>query len=351
MPPDARTITGRPAGEARPNAGAVPYHRWPVPTRVSSLSFGERLSSAADHRGTPLVLGLDPDPARLWSSARVDDPTPLATRLGLESALEDPARRPGALASIAVLEHCRQVIEATAEFVIGVKLQSASFERLGPPGWGVLHAVAEVARDAGLLVITDGKRGDIDVTAESYAASLFDGHDTPWGHIPGIGSDAVTVNPLMGHDAIAPFLDRARTVGGGLFVLVRTSNPGASDFQEQRLETGEPLWERVARQVVALDAGAGTLSDVGAVCGATVPERVAALRELMPRAPFLLPGVGAQGGTVDGLKAAFAPGLGGGLVTVSRALVRAHETAGGEPGAAAAGAARQLRDDCLRAAG
>lgn len=321
-----------------------------MPTRLSTQSFGDRLAAAADTRSTPLVIGLDPDPARLWPSVDVHDPAPIAAKLGLESALEDAVRTPGALASIAVLEHCRQVIEATAEFSVGVKLQSASFERLGPAGWAVLHAVAEIARDAGLLVITDGKRGDIDVTAASYAAALFDGHDTPWGHIPGIGSDAVTVNPLMGHDAISPFLDRARTVGGGLFILVRTSNPGAADLQEQRLETGEPLWERVAQQVVALDQDAGSLSDVGAVCGATAPERVTALRELMPRAPFLLPGVGAQGGTVDGLKAAFAPGLGGGLVTVSRALVRAHETAGGDPSAAAAEAARALRDDCLRAA-
>lgn len=329
----------------------MPYHRWLVPTRLSTLSFGDRLAALADQRSSPLVLGLDPDPARLWPSVDVHDPAPLAAELGLESALSDPVRKPGALAAIAVLEHCRQVIEATAEFSVGVKLQSASFERLGPAGWAVLHAVAGIARDAGLLVITDGKRGDIDVTAESYAASLFDGHDTPWGHIPGIGSDAVTVNPYMGSDAIAPFLERARTTGGGLFILVRTSNPGAADFQEQQLASGESLWERVARQVVGLDTGSGALSDVGAVAGATAPERVAALRELMPRAPFLLPGVGAQGGTVDGLKAAFAPGLGGGLVTVSRALVRAHEVAGGEPSAAAAEAARTLRDECLRAAG
>lgn len=329
----------------------MPYHRWLVPTRPSTLSFGDRIAASADRRGTPLVIGLDPDPARLWPTVDVSDPAPVAARLGLESALADPVRKPGALASIAVLEHCRQVIEATAEYAVGVKLQSASFERLGVAGWAVLHAVAEIGRDAGLLVITDGKRGDIDVTAASYAAALFDGHDTSWGHIPGIGSDAVTVNPYMGSDAIAPFLDRARTVAGGLFVLVRTSNPGAADFQEQPLADGEPLWARVGRHVARLDTGEGTLSDVGAVCGATAPERVSALRELMPRAPFLLPGVGAQGGTVDGLKAAFAPGLGGGLVTVSRGLVRAHEASGGEPAAAAADAARALRDDCLRAAG
>ncbi|MDQ8044874.1 MAG: orotidine-5'-phosphate decarboxylase, partial [Patulibacter sp.] len=191
---------------------------------------------------------------------------------------------------------------------------------------------------------------DIDVTAEAYAASLFDGHGTPWGHVPGLGADAVTVNPLMGSDAIAPFLDRARTVGGGIFVLVRTSNPGSADLQEQPLATGEALWERVAAQVAALDDGRGALADAGAVCGATAPGRVTALRDLLPRGPFLLPGVGAQGGTVDGLAAAFRPGLGGGLVTVSRTVARAHETTGGDPATAARAAAIELRDACRRTA-
>ncbi|MBJ7471508.1 MAG: orotidine-5'-phosphate decarboxylase [Solirubrobacteraceae bacterium] len=320
-------------------------------TRVSSPPFGDRLAAAADRRGTPLVLGLDPDPARLWPGITPSGDDPAATSLGLQAALAHEGTRPGALAALAVYEHCRQVIEATAHSCVAVKLQVASFERLGPAGWQTLHAVAQLVRDADLLLIADAKRGDIDVTAESYAAALFDGTETPWGWVPGLGADAVTVNPLMGHDAIQPFLDRARAVGGGIFVLVRTSNPGAADFQEQRLASGEPLWQRIAGQVAALDSGKGALADAGAVCGATVPERVAELRQLMPRAPFLLPGVGAQGGTIDGLRAAFAPGLGGGLVTVSRGLVRAHETSGDhDAAAAAASAARDLRDQCLRAA-
>lgn len=318
---------------------------------VSASPFGDRLAAAVERRGTPLVLGLDPDPARLWPDVLPSDPAPALAGLGLESAADDPLRRPAALASVAVLEHCRQLIAAAGEACVAVKLQLASFERLGPPGWATLHAVAQVARDAGLLVIADGKRGDIDVTAEAYAASLFDGHDTPWGHAPGLGADAVTVNPLMGSDAIAPFLERARSVGGGIFVLVRTSNPGAADLQEQHLEGGEPLWARIAAQVTALDDGRGAFADAGAVCGATAPDRVAALRELMPRAPFLLPGVGAQGGSVDQLASAFVPGLGGGLITVSRAVARAHETAGGEPAAAARAAATALRDACRRTAG
>ena len=307
-----------------------------IPPR-SVAPFGDRLAEAAERRGTPLVLGLDPDPARLWPGGRPAEP-----------GSPDPA----ASAAAAVLEHCRRLIDAAGEACLAVKLQLASFERLGPPGWATLHAVAAMARDAGLLVIADGKRGDIDVTAEAYAASLFDGQDTPWGHVPGLGADAVTVNPLMGSDAIAPFLERAQAVGGGIFVLVRTSNPGAADLQEQRLASGETLWQRVAAQVVALDDGRGALSAAGAVCGATAPDRVAALRDLMPRAPFLLPGVGAQGGTVDALASAFRPGLAGGLITVSRAVARAHEAQpGSDPATAARDAALALRDACRRTAG
>ncbi len=312
------------------------YYRSPVSVPASIAPFGERLAAAVDARRSPLVLGLDPDPARLWPGT-----------LPVDAADDSP----GALAAAAVREHCRRVIAATAPACVAVKLQLACFERLGPRGWQVLHDVAALARDHGLLVIADGKRGDIDVTAEAYAAALFDGHDTPWGHVPGLGADAVTVNPYMGSDAVAPFLERARTVGGGIFVLVRTSNPGAADYEEQPLATGEPLWRRVAGHVGELDDGRGPLADAGAVCGATAPERLSDLRAAMPRAPFLLPGVGAQGGTVDALAAAFLPGLGAGLVTVSRALVRAHEQQGGEPEAAASEAAEALRQACVRAAG
>lgn len=307
-----------------------------MPTSAAATPFGDRVAAAAEQRQTSLVLGLDPDPARLWPGTEPVGAT---------------AQTPGALAAAAVREHCRRVIGATAESCVAVKLQLACFERLGPAGWQVLHEVASIAREHGLLVIAHGKRGDIDVTAEAYAAALFDGHDTPWGHVPGLGADAITVNPLMGSDAIAPFLERARTVGGGIFVLVRTSNPGAADFEEQPLQSGEPLWRRVASHVAGLDDGRGALADAGAVCGATAPERLADLRAAMPRAPFLLPGVGAQGGTVDALAPAFEPGLGAALVTVSRALVRAHEQHGGSPEAAAAAAADELRQACVRVAG
>ena len=186
-------------------------------------------------------------------------------------------------------------------------------------------ARAAAARAAGLLVLADAKRGDIGVTAQAYADGLL-------GPPPGLDADATTVNPYLGEDALEPFVRS----GKGIFVLVRTSNPGAADLQDQRLEQGGAVWERVAALVDRLDANA--------VVGATAPEHLARARELMPRATFLLPGVGAQGGRVDDLRPAFAPGPHGGLVTASRSIERAHEQHGGAPAAAALSEAERLRE-------
>jgi orotidine-5'-phosphate decarboxylase len=229
---------------------------------------------------------------------------------------------------------------------VAVKLQSASFERLGPDGMRVLCDVAEHARALDLLVVLDAKRGDIDVSAASYADAAFGGVATPWGPVPGTGADAVTVAPYMGRDSIRPFVDAGRPTGGGVFVLVRTSNPGAEDLQERATADGEPVWARVARLVAGLGDDAGTtvpVSDVGAVVGATAPERLERLRELMPRTPFLLPGVGAQGGRVADLAAAFAPGPGAALVTASRSVVHAAGAGHEDPAPAARRAAEELR--------
>lgn len=239
---------------------------------------------------------------------------------------------------------------------MAVKLQVACFERLGAPGWAALSAAAAAAREHDLLVIADAKRGDIDVSAAAYAQAFFGGTDSPFGTIEGLRADALTVNPLLGRDSLVPFVDQARADGGGLFVLVRTSNPGAADVQEQELAAGGVVSDRLAALVAELGAGGSGgsgdsgLSDVGAVVGATAPHRLAALREAMPRAIFLLPGVGAQGGRVEDLRAAFAPGPAGGLVTVSRGIVAAHRSQGGDPADAARRAAQRLRDAAWSAA-
>lgn len=245
-----------------------------------------------------------------------------------------------------MLAHCLALIDAAGPACAAVKLQLARFELLGAPGRKVMGEVAAHARGAGLLVIADGKRGDIDVTARAYALSLFGGGDSPFGPLPGLGADMATVNPLMGSDAVAPFAEAARGTGGGVLLLVRTSNPGAADIEDAQLQGGAPVWERVAGLVEELGrTDSSGLADVGAVVGATVPEHLARARELMPSAPFLLPGVGAQGGRVEDLAPAFAAGRAGGLVSASRSVAGAHRAAGaGPPAAAARAEAERLRE-------
>jgi orotidine-5'-phosphate decarboxylase len=246
-----------------------------------------------------------------------------------------------------VLAHCRALIDAAGAACVAVKPQLARFEALGEPGRAVLGAVVAHAHAAGLLVIADGKRGDIDVTAEAYAASLFGGIDTAYGPISGLGADLVTVNPLMGRDAIEPFVSAARAAGAGVLLLVRTSNQGAADIEDLALEGGGTVWERAAALVAELGApgvGAAGISDVGAVLGATAPWHLPRARELMPDAPFLLPGIGAQGGRVEDLRAAFAPGRAGGLVSASRSIAGAHLSSGGAPEQAARAEATRLRE-------
>jgi orotidine-5'-phosphate decarboxylase len=182
--------------------------------------------------------------------------------------------------------------------------------------------VCAYARGAGLLVIADGKRGDVPVTAAAYAQALVGETPTPWGPVPGLGADAFTANPLLGLDALEPLVAAAASAGAGIFALVRTSNPGAADVQD--LPAPErPLHERLARIVDDLSErlqGAGGLSGMGAVVGATEPEHLARMRELMPRAIFLVPGVGAQGGRPELLGAAFAAGPASALVAASRGI-------------------------------
>jgi orotidine-5'-phosphate decarboxylase len=289
------------------------------------------------------VLGLDPDPAALWPGVG-DAPVDLPVDLPGCAPGDDSA--PAARAARAVLAHCLALIDAVAPACVAVKPQLARFEALGTPGRAVLGAVVQHAREAGLLVIADAKRGDIDVTARAYADSLYGGTSTPFGAIAGLGVDMATVNPLMGADAIGPFVTAARAAGAAVLVLVRTSNPGAADVEDLELAGGGTVWERLARMVDGLGrpgVGEAGLSDVGAVVGANVPAHLARARELMPHAVFLLPGVGAQGGRVEDLAPAFLPGRAGGLISASRSIAGAHEAQGGDPAACARAEAERLR--------
>ena len=215
---------------------------------------------------------------------------------------------------------------------VAAKPQLACFERLGAPGWIALGRTVAAARGAGLLVVADGKRGDVPVSAAAYAQALMGTTPTPWGEVEGLGADAATVNGILGSDSLEPLIAVAAERGAGLFVLVRTSNPGASDLLDRPTE-GAPVHERIAELVASLAPrlrGEGGLSGLGAVVGATEPERIGRLRSLMPEAILLLPGVGAQGGSASELGAAFTSGPAAAIVTASRSLAGAAD-----PGAAA----------------
>ena len=261
-------------------------------TGGSRPHFCDRLAALVEERRSRVVLGLDPDPAALWPEA-----------LARFSGDGESGHLARANTAEAVAEHCRAAIVAAGPACVAVKLQLACFERLGAPGWDALERTAAIARDHGLLVLADGKRGDVPVTARAYAQAL-------------VGETAGPVRPggrprrrrLHRQPAARARLARAadrrrRGRRRRRFLLVRTSNPGAAELQD---EGDPPLHERLARladELGAAQTGECGLSLVGAVTGATQPGLLGRLRELMPRAVFLLPGVGAQGGRVEDLAA------------------------------------------------
>ena len=218
-------------------------------------------------------------------------------------------------------QFCREIIDVVAPLVPAVKPQAAFFEECGPAGMAALGNVIAYAREKGLLVVLDGKRNDIGSTAEAYARGLL-GRDgqSAW------EADALTVSPYLGADSLQPFIDVASERGAGLFVLVKTSNPGSHMLQDQQLSE-ETVYRRVGNYVEEQSertCGERGYGIVGAVVGATYPEQLAELRTAMPQTWFLVPGFGSQGGTAANVAPAFdARGLGA-IVNNSRGIIFAH---------------------------
>jgi orotidine-5'-phosphate decarboxylase len=259
---------------------------------VSASHFADRLAAAVERKGAPLCVGIDPDPALM------------------------PA-------GVGVVDFCRGIVDAVAGVAVAVKPQVAFFEAQGATGWAALVEVCGYAREAGLLVIADAKRGDVPSTARAYAAAF-----APL-------ADAVTVNPYLGYDSLEPFFAHD---GLGVLPIVKTSNRGSEDLQDLPLADGRPFWQHVASLIDRWGAdyvGASGLSSVGAVVGATHPDVLETARSLMPRAVLLLPGVGAQGGRPEQLGAAFAAGPASALVSASRSVIYADRGAGWQDAAAA----------------
>ena len=263
--------------------------------------FGTRLTEALHSTGTPLCMGIDP---------HVEMIPPL---FGNASSAGSPD------AVRAIGDFAMACLDAARGRVAAIKPQVAFFEAHGPQGMQVLAELQRAAVDAGILVVIDAKRGDIGSTSKAYAEAWI-GHDAPF------PSDALTVNPYLGIDTLDPFLTHADSQSAGLFVLVRTSNPGAGDLQDLTAD-GKPVFMQLAERLAPLAAariGSHSWSSLGIVAGATWPDEAINLRDTLPSAPFLVPGFGAQGGSA----AAALAGLKkvnriweGGLVNSTRGLI------------------------------
>ncbi len=268
-------------------------------------AFADRLSEVVRRRGNAVCLGLDPRWELLPRSfqERYDD----GSLTGVASAFE---------------AFCRRVLELVGDAIPVVKPQAAFFEWCGPDGMRALQNVLRVAQECGAITILDAKRGDIASTAVAYAEASFAGAVLAGQTHRVWNADALTINPYLGADAIEPFIQEARRSGRGLFVLVRTSNPGAGLFQDLRCD-GEPVYVHVARAVAVCNQGHVAqcgFGDVGAVVGATHPEELATLRQSFPEVWFLVPGYGAQGAGIDAVRPAFRGDGLGAVVNSSRGL-------------------------------
>jgi orotidine-5'-phosphate decarboxylase len=264
-------------------------------------SLRERWTSA----NSLVCVGLDPEPAKFPAQVAADPD--------------------------AVFRFCRAIVDATAPYVCCFKPQIAHFAALGAED-ALQRLIAHVhATHPGIPVILDAKRGDIGSTARHYAAEAFDRYH----------ADAVTANPYLGRDSVQPFLDRTDK---GVVILCRTSNPGAGDLQDLRVADGRPLYQHVA-ETIAREWNAN--GNCALVVGATWPTQLREVREIVGDVPFLVPGVGAQGGDVAAVvgnaKTADGTGL---VVSSSRAIL--YASSGDDFAQAAGNAAKALRDEINR---
>lgn len=262
--------------------------------------FAERLAIRAHGRPLVACAGIDPSPEAVALVARSQQPPRADRRVTAAAAME----RFGGM-----------VVEAVRDHVVAIKPQLAWFETAGAPGLRALERVVDHARRAGLLVILDTKRGDIAHSARAYADAWL-GDDAG----SGICGDAMTVHATVGADALHPMAQLAAERGAGLYALLHTSNPGAAQLQDAILHDGRHWWQVCGDVLAEVDASVGG-GVVGAVVGATQPAVVSRVRDILPNASLLLPGVGAQGAAVTDLAPVATPGAPPSLVPVSRALL------------------------------
>jgi orotidine-5'-phosphate decarboxylase len=279
-------------------------------------SFADRLTEQILAKDSRCVVGLDP---------RIDQMPAFVSKSG---------------ACAAITEFHQLVLDAVADLVPAVKPQLAFFEQYGVAGLQAFENTVRAARERGLLVLADGKRNDISSTAEAYANAYL-GSDA-------FDCDALTVTPYLGRDSLAPFVEACKKHGKGLFVVLKTSNPGSKDFEDQRLtETGRPLYEKIAGALNELGRDLvreSGYSSIGAVIGATFPEEGRRLRSLMPKALILVPGYGAQGGSAKAAAECFNEDGLGAVVSSSRGVTYAFS----DPDISRDAFVRSVRENTLR---
>jgi orotidine-5'-phosphate decarboxylase len=296
--------------------------------------FSDRLATTIRAHRSVVCVGLDPVLERM-PPGLVEQYRAQAADLGDEAAV-----------AACFEEFCGGIIEAVAGSAACVKPQAAFFEQYGAPGWAALRAVVRRAHEYELPVILDVKRGDIASTGAAYGRAAFGGAPGFSAPVPGLDADALTASPYLGDDSLEPLV-RHCADGRGVFVLTRTSNPGAALLQEREVD-GRPLYLAVADLVARLGRehmGEYGYSDVGAVAGATAPTSLRLVRDALPHAFLLVPGYGAQGAGADALCGIAAGAAAGFVVNASRSVIFAWQEDGVDYKRAAARAAESMRSD------
>ncbi|QDU33327.1 Orotidine 5'-phosphate decarboxylase [Poriferisphaera corsica] len=267
--------------------------------------FADKFYEAAAAKGAPVCVGIDPVfskmPKKLTGGADVPDDDQHAAEV--------------------FEKYTVALLEAVAPYTPIVKPQLACFERYHAAGFVAYHNIVQAAQGLGIMVLADGKRGDIGISSDHYANGLLGSPD---------GADALTVNPYLGMDGVEPFVKLAAAEGKGIFALVRTSNPGSDGIQSHELADGRTVAQMVADEVFRFGRGDKAYigdcgySLLGAVVGATKSSDAKDLRERMSEQIFLVPGFGAQGGTADDVRACFNENGTGAIITASRSVIYAY---------------------------
>lgn len=287
----------------------APVNAGPIGDEGIVTNAADRLIAKIREKGNAVVVGIDPRPRQF--------PEEIAEKF--------PDSKAGIAGQLRAFSEA--ILDVVADLVPAVKFQSAFFEEFGPEGVAALHEGAAEARRRGLFVIIDGKRNDIGSTAEAYARGYLGHPPISDEDGPAWEADALTISPYLGSDGIDPFAKVAAERGTGLFVLVRTSNPSAGDFQDL-IADGKPIYRHVADRLVGWAeplTGESGYSAIGAVVGATYPEQLAELRKAMQGIIFLIPGYGAQGGTAADVAAGCDDNGLGAIVNCSRGIIFAFE--------------------------